>query len=352
MADARAECQRRTSAAMKAAIFDRFVQGGDDPATIGSGLGLNIVKEFVELHGGTVVVVDAPGGGAVFQIEIPVRAPNGAFVRETGEDSVLHTGYGDDPAKLPEMPVPAHRAGKPRVLVAEDNPDLRLFLYDVLIDEYNVSLEENGQSALAAALADPPDLIITDLMMPRFDGERFVRELRAAPDFPHVPVLVLSARVDDVLRETLLEALVQDYVTKPFSPQELRARVRNLVAVKRTVDILQKELNSQASDICELTANLVESRKSLQKSLLALQVSDRRWLGLYDNTAVGIALADQSGRILSANPALQRMLGYGKDEIAGVSLVDITEESQRLMTERNVQGLFDGALPNYQIQKR
>ena len=236
--------------------------------------------------------------------------------------------------------------------MAEDNPDLRLFLYDVLIDEYNVSLEENGQSALAAALADPPDLIITDLMMPHFDGERFVRELRAAPDFPHVPVLVLSARVDDVLRETLLEALVQDYVTKPFSPQELRARVRNLVAVKRTVDILQKELNSQASDICELTANLVESRKSLQKSLLALQVSDRRWLGLYDNTAVGIALADQSGRILSANPALQRMLGYGKDEIAGVSLVDITEESQRLMTERNVQGLFDGALPNYQIQKR
>ena len=338
--------------AMKQQIFDRFTQGESGQGAVGSGLGLNIVKEFVELHGGTVVVVDAPGGGAVFQIEIPVRAPNGAFVRETGEDSVLHTGYGDDPAKLPEMPVPAHRAGKPRVLVAEDNPDLRLFLYDVLIDEYNVSLEENGQSALAAALADPPDLIITDLMMPRFDGERFVRELRAAPDFPHVPVLVLSARVDDVLRETLLEALVQDYVTKPFSPQELRARVRNLVAVKRTVDILQKELNSQASDICELTANLVESRKSLQKSLLALQVSDRRWLGLYDNTAVGIALADQSSRILSANPALQRMLGYGKDEIAGVSLVDITEESQRLMTERNVQGLFDGALPNYQIQKR
>jgi PAS domain-containing protein len=93
--------------------------------------------------------------------------------------------------------------------------------------------------------------------------------------------------------------------------------VRNLVAVKRTVDILQKELNSQASDIGELTAGLVESRKSLQRSLLALQVSDRRWLGLYENTAVGIALADRDGRILSANPALQRMLGYGKGEIVG-----------------------------------
>lgn len=338
--------------AMKQQIFDRFTQGEAGQGAVGSGLGLNIVKEFVELHGGTVVVVDAPGGGAIFQVEIPVRAPNGAFVRETGEDIVLPAGYCHDAVKLPDLPMPAHRVGKPRVLVAEDNPDLRLFLYDVLIDEYNVSLEENGQSALAAALADPPDLIITDLMMPQVDGERFVRELRATPDFPHVPVLVLSARVDDVLRENLLEEWVQDYVTKPFSPQELRARVRNLVAVKRTVDILQKELNSQASDIGELTAGLVESRKSLQKSLLALQASDRRWLGLYDNTAVGIALADREGRILSANPALQRMLGYGKGEIVGVSLVDITEESQRLMTGRSVQGLFDGALPGYQIQKR
>jgi DNA-binding response OmpR family regulator len=103
-------------------------------------------------------------------------------------------------------------------------------------------------------------------MMPRWDGERFVRALRAAPDFPHVPVLVLSARADDALRENLLEHLVQDYLTKPFSAQELRARARNLVAVKRTVDILQKELNSQASDIGELTAGLVESRKSLQRS--------------------------------------------------------------------------------------
>ncbi len=338
--------------AMKQQIFDRFTQGEAGQGAVGSGLGLNIVREFVELHGGTVVVVDAPGGGAVFQMELPVRAPDGAFVREGGAPAALPAGFGDAAPSVPEMPAPARRTGRPRVLVAEDNPDLRLFLYDVLIDEYDVSLEGNGESALAAALADPPDLIITDLMMPHFDGERFVRALRATPDFPHVPVLVLSARVDDVLRETLLEALVQDYVTKPFSPQELRARVRNLVAVKRTVDILQKELNSQASDIGELTAGLVESRKSLQKSLLALQVSDRRWLGLYDNTAVGIALADRDGRILSANPALQRMLGYDKGEIVGVSLVDITEPSQRPLTGRNVQGLFDGALPAYQVQKR
>ena len=103
------------------------------------------------------------------------------------------------------------KAGNFRILVVEDNPDLRHFLYVVLIDDYNVALAANGAVALALALEDPPDLVITDLMMPLFDGEQFVRELRASGRFPNVPVLVLSARADDALRETLLEELVQDY---------------------------------------------------------------------------------------------------------------------------------------------
>ena len=337
---------------MKEQIFSRFAQGQDALSGSGSGLGLNIVKEFVELHLGTVVVLDAPGGGAIFQVEMPLRAPEGAFVREGSEGMalVIHQNMSFPESLRP--PACDHKAGNSRILVVEDNPDLRHFLYDVLIDDYNVTLAANGAVALEMALADPPDLVITDLMMPHFDGERFVRELRASSRVPNVPVLVLSARADDALRETLLAELVQDYLTKPFSPQELRARVRNLVTVKRTVDILQKELNSQASDVCELTAGLVASRKSLQDGLVALQISERRWLGLYKNTAVGIALADEEGRILNANPALQRMLGYGEAEIVGVSFIDITEESQRAMTKRNVNGVFDGAIDNYHVQKR
>lgn len=338
---------------MKQPIFDRFTQGREGLGAGGSGLGLNIVKEFVDLHRGAVVVVDAPGGGAVFQIELPVRAPDGAFVRMGSAKEAL------EPQKVDVAFLPAlspltevrFQPGKPRVLVAEDNPDLRLFLHDVLSDEYNVILREDGESAFQAALANPPDLIITDLMMPRWDGERFVRALSEEPGFPKVPVLVLSARADDALRENLLEELAQDYLTKPFSAQELRARARNLVTVKRTVDILQKELNSQASNILELTSGLVESRKYLQSSLAALQVSDRRWIGLYENTAVGIALADRDGKILLANPALQRMLGYGREDIVGVSLIEITEASQRDMTKRNVHGLFDGKSLNYKVQK-
>lgn len=337
--------------ALKRQIFERFTQGGDDQGASGSGLGLNIVKEFVELHGGTVVVLDTPGGGATFQVEIPRRAPQGAFVREADEASVTPSALAQArPATA--LSTPPLRPDRATILVVEDNPDLGQFLRDVLMDEYNVRLERDGASALAAALAEPPDLIITDLMLPGCDGEAFVRSLRRHPDFPGVPVIVLSARADDELREKLLQELVQDYLTKPFSPQELRARVRNLVTVKRTVDLLQKELNSQASDICELTTGLVDSRKSLQKSLLALQVSDRRWQGLYENTAVGIALANREGCILSANPALQKMLGFEAAEIIGVSLIGITEASQRPLTLRNVHGLFEGVFPAYHTRKR
>jgi PAS domain S-box-containing protein len=337
---------------MKEQIFSRFAQGQDALTGSGSGLGLNIVKEFVELHSGTVVVLDAPGGGAIFQVEMPMRAPKGVFVRESTDEAAVATYRALDVLGPQSQAVREHKPAGSRILVVEDNPDLRHFLYDVLIDDYNVVLAENGAIALASALEDPPDLVITDLMMPYFDGMQFVRELRSNGRFPNLPVLVLSARADDALRETLLEELVQDYLTKPFSPQELRARVRNLIMVKRTVDILQKELNSQASDVCELTAGLVASRKTLQDGLVALQISERRWLGLYKNTAVGIALADREGRILNANPALQRMLGYDEGDIVGVSFIDISEESQRVMTKRNVHGLFDGVIDNYHVQKR
>ena len=335
---------------LKRLIFDRYAQGEDDLSSKGSGLGLNIVKEFVELHHGTIALLDAPERGALFQIELPLRAPAGAFVRAS-DTAWLPNVEPVDWRKRQIAPSIPEKAGNARIVVAEDNQDLRQFLYDVLADDYQVTLAENGELALRLVRENPPDLIITDLMMPEMDGERFIRELRQL-ETPHIPVLVLSARADDALRETLLEGFVQDYLTKPFSPQELRARVRNLVTVKRTVDILQKELNSQASDISELTAGLIASRKSLLEGLRALQISERRWQGFYENTAVGIALVDADGKIMKANPALQRMLGYGQQDILGISLVDITEASERANTRDNVYSLIEGKRGSYQLQKR
>ncbi|MBN8441713.1 MAG: PAS domain S-box protein [Thauera sp.] len=336
---------------LKQQIFDRYAQGEDELSSKGSGLGLNIVKEFVELHGGTISVIDAPERGAVFQVELPRRAPSGAFVRQSVPTDMLVPHHERGFAQPQEHALARHKEGSPRILVVEDNPDLCQFLFDVLADDYQVIPAENGRRALDLVREQPPDLIITDLMMPAMDGERFVRALREELECS-VPVMVLSARSDNALRETLLEELVQDYLTKPFSPQELRARVRNLVSVKRSVDILQKELNSQLSDIAELTSGLIASRKSLQQGLVALQISERRWQGFYENAAVGIALVDADGKIMKANPALQKMLGYEAREIRGVSLIDITVESERAMTRRNVHRLLEGRVESFQAQKR
>lgn len=346
-------------AELKDLIFARFAQAPSEVSGYGSGLGLNIVKEFVELHLGTVVVLDAAGGGAIFQVEMPVRAPQGTFVREMGELAApaLRPPPGGLPSELPGLPVLplptlAHRPQLPHVLVVEDNTDLLHFLHDVLADSYNVTLAANGAAGMAAALACPPDLVITDLMMPQVDGMQLIRQLRRMAQFQHVPSIVLTARADDSLRDNLLEEFVQDYLTKPFSPQELRARVRNLITVKRSVELLQGELATQASDVGELTAALVTHRKFLQDSLHALQISERRWLGFYENTTVGIAMADGEGCIAIANPALQHMLGYSESEIRGVSLIEITEASERTLTERNVHGLMDGIVSSYQVEKR
>jgi PAS domain S-box-containing protein len=340
---------------LKEQIFQRFAQGLDMHSGTGSGLGLNIVKEFVELHQGVVTVQNAPRGGAIFVVEMPIRAPTGAYVQEGHQSSLPLTplaAVNISPLReLPTVELQIH-ADAPSILVVEDNPDLRHFLHEILSPDYNVRLADNGKSALISVLSDPPDLVITDLMMPEFDGESFIRALRKQKRLANLPVLVLSARADDAIRESFLEQLVQDYLTKPFSPQELRARAKNLINVKRTVDLLRKELNSQASDIGELTSELVASRKSLQDGLLALQVSERRWLGLYNNSAVGIALADREGRILQANPALQKMLGYTQESIVGVSFIEITEASQRASTVFSVQGLLDGSISDYHVQKR
>lgn len=342
-------------AELKELIFARFAQAPSDVSSYGSGLGLNIVKEFVELHYGTVVVLDAAGGGAIFQVEMPIQAPPGSFIRQLGHSAPpALRQHPDHLPSLQNMPSPplAQRAGLPHVLVVEDNQDLLQFLHDVLIDNYNVTLAGNGAAAMQAALKHPPDLVITDLMMPEVDGMQLIRELRGMAQFRQVPAIVLTARADDSLRNNLLEEFVQDYLTKPFSPQELRARVHNLITVKRSVELLQGELASQASDVGELTEALVTHRKFLQDSVHALQISERRWLGLYENTAVGIAMADGEGHILIANPALQKMLDYSEIEIRGVSLIEITEASERTVTERNVHGLMDGIVPSYQLEKR
>lgn len=332
-------------------IFSRFSQGSEEFSDIGIGIGLNIVKEFVELQEGSVTVSDAVNGGTVFRVELPTFVVGSVMSKAKTENEIKFVPRAFD-IPFSDADVRDDTPGLPTILVVEDNDIVRWFVYKSLIDEYNVHLAKDGLEALERISKTPYDLVVTDLMMPGLNGEDFIRKVRENECLRSLPVVVLSARADDRLKETLLDGLVQDYVTKPFSATELKARVQNLVDIKNTVHLLQKELNSQTSNILELTSDLVNSRKSLQETVVSLMRSEQRWEGLYKNTRVGIALADMDGKIVKANPALQNMLGYGADEIVGVSFIDITEHQLKEETRYNVNNVFDGSISSYHIEKR
>src|SRR3989442_1330431 len=128
-------------------------------------------------------------------------------------------------------------------------------------------------AALATAEARCPDLIVTDVMMPRMSGDQLVRALRNRPAFDGVPIVILTARADDELRVRLLRSGAQDYVMKPFLAEELRARVANLVIIKRTREVLQHELASQVSDLEALAAEVTFRKRELRTALDAMRVA-------------------------------------------------------------------------------
>jgi PAS domain S-box-containing protein len=352
---------------MRRAIFERFrqVQSGTTRDVGGTGLGLAIAKEFVDLHHGMIAVSPAPGGGALFQVELPLQAPPGAYVRDAlvpaddqsgarPEDRTAPEASGIEaaPCELAIHGAAAAADERATVLVAEDNADMQRFIVEVLAGDYRVVAVADGEQALAHAQADPPDLVVTDLMMPRLGGDRLVARLRELPRLAQVPVLVLSAQGDEALRARLLAESVQDYVTKPFSAHELRARVRNLVMMKQARDVLQRELATQNEDLSQLTRQLISNRQTLQRSMEALQESEHRWRALYEHSPVGIALTDANGQIRATNPAFQNMLGYSREEFSNGSILKVTPEEDHATMRARIARLVAGEVHEYHLQRR
>jgi PAS domain S-box-containing protein len=243
-------------------------------------------------------------------------------------------------------------AGQPVVMVAEDNADMRRFVSESLGDLYRIVPCADGAEALAKAIISPPDLVVTDLMLPKLGGDWLVGEMRRAESLAHVPILVLSATADEGLRVKLLAESVQDYLITPFSAQELRARVHNLVVMKRSRDLLQKELVSQNEDLSELTQQLVASRQELRSSLEALRASEVRWHSIFDNSAVGIASTNATGAYIAANRAYQEMVGYTEQELQHMSYLDITYEEDQPTNRELAADLWEGELNPFRYEKR
>ncbi|MET0341409.1 MAG: ATP-binding protein, partial [Polyangiales bacterium] len=254
-------------------IFERFRQGrGSAQHVGGTGLGLSIVREFITLHGGSVCVEDSPEGGASFRIDLPLAAPESAIVYTSHANPELETRAVStvDELRHPSMPENDNdEAGPdaPLVLLVEDNADMRALLVRTLSGQYRVAQASDGMDGLERARSLRPDLIVSDVMMPRLSGEDLVEALRADPALDAIPILLLSANSDEALRTRNLQRGAQDYVLKPFTTTELRARVHNLLSMKRTRDLLQQEVESQQVDLEALSRQVVAQKRELTITL-------------------------------------------------------------------------------------
>ena len=221
---------------LKARLFGRFERADKHrtSAVGGTGLGLSLVKELVEAHGGSVCVQDTPGGGATFHVELPLAAAGSEDVRASEDAPKLRpTDFGVQVGAA-EPKIYDARSGSARatLLLAEDDPALRDHTATLLSDIYRVIAAPDGLSAIALAKDHSPDLLITDVQMPGIDGIELTKRFRALPNNRMAPVLVLTTfgGIEDKLKG--FEAGAIDHIHKPFEPEELRARVRSQLAIR------------------------------------------------------------------------------------------------------------------------
>lgn len=217
-------------------VFDRFFQAGNRNAG-GTGIGLAIVKTFTELHGGSVSVVSEEGKGTEFEVRLPVKCKS---------DTVLDTSVKTDPERMSAVRgMTVERTGrKPaeklfgmtdsdgerlKVLVVDDNEDVRSYVSSILCGEYDIYEAADGQAGYDKALKEVPDLIICDVMMPVVDGLEMCRRVKAQTATSHVPVILLTAMTQDAQRAEGYDCGADAYITKPFSSKVLVSRVRNLL---------------------------------------------------------------------------------------------------------------------------
>lgn len=223
-------------------IFDRFFMV-DQVRPHGSGIGLSLVKAFVELHKGTITAESVVGKGSVFTVVIPVthvsevsEVPSRLISQE---DINIELAATDSFIESDLSPLPPDTASagedKPRLLVIDDNPDIRNLVSEILGEEYEIHQAADGREGLAKAARLVPDIIICDIMMPVMDGLECCRRIKEEVSTSHIPVVMLTACSLDEQRVEGYESGADGYIAKPFSGEVLKARCRSLLQNRKRI---------------------------------------------------------------------------------------------------------------------
>lgn len=326
-------------------LFERFhrVPNARSRTHEGSGIGLALVSELVKLHSGKIDVYSEMDQGTTFTVSIPTgkahlpaeqiavemnpvlpMSRTQPFVEEALRWLPQETkGVLQKPDEILRWQKPEGKTI--RVLLAEDNPDMRNYVFRLLEPYCELEAVSNGVEALVAVRRQQPDLILSDILMPEMDGFELLSRLKTDPALKTIPVILLSARAGEEARVEGLQAGADDYLIKPFNARELLARVRS-------------NLN-------------LELHRARQEAEEAQHDSEERYKSLFNQAAAGIAQTDLNGRFLLVNQRYCEMVGRSLDELLGLRMQDITHPEDR---QGNLQ-LFEQAVTDglpFVIEKR
>ena len=301
-------------------IFDRFhrVKGVSGRSCEGSGIGLALVQELAKLHGGTARVESEVGQGSAFIVSIPLGKAHlpadhigvprtlaspclrgDAYIEEAlrwlpiqnAECRMPNEGrFAEDASPGQTTQRSAFGAPHSRILLADDNADMREYLRRLLAGQYEVEAVADGEEALKAARECAFDLILTDVMMPRLDGFGFLRELRHDERTRQIPVILLSARAGEASKVEGLEAGADDYLVKPFSARELLASI-------------------------EARLQIQQVRRESQDALLA---SERKFSAAFNQSPLPMIITSlDDRRVTEVNESFVRLSGHTREEAVG-----------------------------------
>ena len=332
-------------------VFERFhrAEGPRGRSIEGSGIGLSLVRELVQLHGGTVEAESALGEGTVFKVRLPLGSTHlppeqvhtdadaGAALpvrpqraQAYADEALRWLPASTDAAMAPEAAADAAQAGRPRILLVEDNADMREYIRRILEQAgHAVQTSNNGTDALATLKsAAPPDLVLTDVMMPGLDGFSLLQALRQDEATRGLPVLLLSARAGEEARLEGLAAGADGYIVKPFSARELLAHVDSAIGLARQRrEAAARELG-------------LRTEIERERSRAILRESQTHAAALFEQTAVGFVEFDGAGTIARVNERYCVIVGRSAGQLVGRRLGEFVDPEDLQAS----QALLDSAL--------